>query len=499
MSGYINKKTEARGDYSAATGDRPPPHDYELEKAVLGAILFEPESIEYVMDHLGSAAGYYEFKPKGESPAPPVFHRPAHQRIYASMCELVASDTKIDLITLANALKAKNQLEDIGGVSYLTELAGSVATAANIETWSGMLRDLAVLRNLIHTCETLKEKCHSTDQSVEALLDEAEKDILGIGSMNKKISTQPLREVIKNDDDGGAIDYLAKLVNNDESVTGISTGYADLDKLITGLKPGEMFVLAARPSIGKTSFALNLMTNIALRASSGHDPEKKQNPCSVGFFSLEMTARQLAVRLICTQAGFSERDILEGKVTSMPRITSAASELSKAPIYLDPTPALKVRELRSKARKMKSQYDIDVIFIDYLQLMKAEIRSDNRQEEVSAISSGIKSLAKELNIPIVVLAQLNREVEKTHGEPRLSHLRESGAIEQDADIVAFLHRDKDQQKELEGSGDPMQGLESKLIVEKNRNGSIGYVDLLFFPKLTKFVSKSRMDDSDIPR
>jgi replicative DNA helicase len=495
MNNNVNKAAGGEATAKRVVGDRPPPHDYELERSILGAILYEPESLEYALDVLGSASGYFDFHPRGKTPPPPVFHKPAHQRIYSVLCELIETDKKIDLITVRNALMAKDQLEEVGGAEYLAELADSVATAVNIETWCKMLRDLSILRNLIHTCETVKEKCHTPTQSVEELLDEVERDILEIGNLDRKASTQHLSQVIKNNDDGGAIDYLMKLIAKDESVTGISTGYAELDKLITGLKPGEMFVLAARPSIGKTSFALNLMTNIALRASSNTDGSKKQ--CSVGFFSLEMTAKQLAVRLICSESGFSERDILEGKVTSADKITSSAARLGRAPIYIDPTPALKIRELRSKARKLKSQHDIDIIFIDYLQLMKAEIRSDNRQEEVSAISSGIKSLAKELEIPIVVLAQLNREVEKTHGEPRLSHLRESGAIEQDADIVAFLHRDKDKQKEQES--DVAEGLESKLIIEKNRNGSIGYVDLLFFPKLTKFTSKSRIDDADVPR
>ncbi|NOY75157.1 MAG: replicative DNA helicase [Kiritimatiellaeota bacterium] len=493
-----NRNTNKQAGVPRMGDDRPPPHDYDLERSILGAILYEPESLEYALDILGSAAGYFERQPRDQQPPPPIFHRPAHQRIYSALCDLIAKDTNIDLVTLKNALQAKEQLEDVGGMEYLAELADSVATAANIEAWCVMLRDLSILRNLIHTCESVKEKCHSNNQSVEELLDEVERDILGIGSLNKKPSTQPLSQVIKNEEDGGAIQYLMRLINKDETVTGISTGFGELDKLITGLKPGEMFVLAARPSIGKTSFALNLMTNIALRAAS--NPEKQQKRCAVGFFSLEMTARQLAVRLICTESGFSEREMLDGKVTSVTRLTGAASKLAQAPIFIDPTPSLKVRELRSKARKMKSQHDIDIIFIDYLQLMKAETRSDNRQEEVSAISSGIKSLAKELNIPIVVLAQLNREVEKTHGEPRLSHLRESGAIEQDADVVAFLHRDKEKQKEMENSEQAtMEGLEAKLIIEKNRNGSIGYIDLLFFPRLTKFTSKSRIDDADVPR
>ena len=498
MNNFTNSNAPQQAANPQVREDRPPPHDYKLEQTILGAILYEPDSLEYALDTLGSASGYFDFHPKGKAPAPPVFHRPAHQRIYSCLCELAEADTKIDLITVTNALNAKEQLNDIGGVDYLAELADSVATAANIETWCAMLRDMSILRNLIHTCETIKEKCHTPAQSVGDLLDEVEKEILAVGSMNQKSAIQPLVDIMRDPEDGALV-YLKKLIQKDETVAGIPTGYRDLDKLVTGLKAGEMFVLAARPSIGKTSFALNLMTNIAMRASAGDTPNSASR-CSVGFFSLEMTAKQLAVRLICTESGFSERDIYAGDVTSPTKITAAAANLAKAEMYIDPTPALKIRELRSKARKMKSQYNIDVIFIDYLQLMKAETRSDNRQEEVSAISSGIKSLAKELNIPIVVLAQLNREIEKTHGEPKLSHLRESGAIEQDADIVAFLHRDREKQKEEEASEEAnIRGLDAKLIIEKNRNGRTGYVDLLFFPRLTKFTSKSYIDDADVPR
>ncbi|MCK5845588.1 MAG: hypothetical protein KAG97_12815, partial [Victivallales bacterium] len=325
MNGNSNQNQGRQPHVQRVEGDRPPPHDYNLESSILGAILFEPESLEYALDILGSAAGYFDFHPGGKTPAYPVFHRPAHQRIYSVFCELTAEDVKIDLLTVAKALEAKGQLDEIGGPEYLAELADSVATAVNIETWCKMLRDLSILRSLIHTCESVKEKCHSTTQSVEELLDEVEKEILEVGELDRKQSTQPLSYVIKNDNDGGAFEYLMRLVNKDESVTGIATGFTELDKLITGLKPGEMFVLAVRPSIGKTSFALNLMINIALRDSAGSHTDKPLKQCSVGFFSLEMTAKQLAVRLICSESGFSERDILAGEVTSVAKITAAAT------------------------------------------------------------------------------------------------------------------------------------------------------------------------------
>ena len=471
--------------------DRPLPHDPEAEAAVLGAIIVEPKPLmEYATEILGSAKFFFDGEKKREKKAlVAVFYNPRHQRIYSTLCQLHDDQVDIDLITLCNALSKKQVLEFVGGEAYLAELMNSVATTAHFETWCRMVRDFSILRTLIATCENVKDKCFENDSGVGELLDQLEKEVLEAGQMEQRSETLSLKEVISNEEDG-AFKYLVNMMDKDETIAGVPTAFPGLDNLITGLKPGEMFVLAARPSIGKTSLALNMMCNIALH---------ERHPRPVGFFSLEMTARQLAVRLLCTESGFSERDFYDGNVTNITKITSAASKLGKSQIYIDPTPALRIRELRSKARRMQSMNGVEVIFIDYLQLMKAEIRSDNRQEEVATISSGIKALAKELNIPIVVLAQLNREIEKSAtGLPKLSHLRESGAIEQDADIVAFLHRERDTQKEASPEF-LTKGIESKLIVEKNRNGRTGEVDLLFFPKLMLFRCSSRIHDEDVPR
>jgi replicative DNA helicase len=471
--------------------DRPLPHDQEAEAAVLGAAILEPKPLmEYATEIMGSAAYFFDSEKKRNKKQPvATFYNPRHQRIYSTLCQLHDEQVDIDLITLCNALSKKQVLEFVGGEAYLAELMNGVATTANFETWCRMVRDFAILRTLIGTCENIKDKCFDGEYAVTELLDQVEKEVLEAGQMEQRTDTLHIKDIITAKEDG-AFNYLVNMMNKTDDIAGLSTGLPGLDKLITGLKPGEMFVLAARPSIGKTSLALNMMSNIALN-------QTRTTP--VGFFSLEMTARQLAVRLLCTESGFSEKDFYDGNVTNMTKITSAASLLGNSQIFIDPTPALRIRELRSKARRMQSMNDIKVIFIDYLQLMKAEIRSDNRQEEVSTISSGIKALAKELNIPIVVLAQLNREVEKSAtGTPKLSHLRESGAIEQDADIVAFLHRERDAQKESSPEF-LAKGLEAKLIVEKNRNGQTGEVPLLFFPKLMLFKCSTRMSDEDIPR
>lgn len=470
--------------------DRPLPHDPDAEAAVLGAILTEPRPcLDDAIELLGSASNFYDpkkdFQKQGHRLA--VFYNPRHQRIYSCACEMHDADIAIDLISLSHALNQKKILEDIGGEVYLLELMNCIATVANLETWCVMVRDFAILRNLIVTCESIKDQCYEPDSGVSSILDEVEKKILDVGALEERADTYELKTLIDFKNENGAFKYLINLSKQDESTAGIPTLFPELDKLITGLKPGEMFVLAARPSIGKTSLALNMITNVAVN---------KDRP--VGFFSLEMTAEQIARRLLCTESGYSEKDFYDGNVTNINKVTAAADRLCKAHIFIDPTPALRIRELRSKARRMKSLHNVQAIFIDYLQLMKAEIRSDSRQEEVSAISSGIKALAKELHIPIVVLAQLNREVEKTQGKPKLSHLRESGAIEQDADIVAFLHRERDTQKDssLEAQS---RGIEAELIIEKNRNGQTGVVQMLFFPNITLFRCRSRIPDEDVPR
>ncbi len=493
MADTNDKNTQNNNFASRSTTlDKPLPHDIEAEAAVLGAIINDPDScIDVALDILAPALLPSDNSSRAKTPSRrPVFHLPKHQRIYSCMCELHSQDTPIDLLTLSRALKSKKILDEVGGETYLMELMRSVPTTANIDKWCVIVRDNAILRNLIISCEEIKEQCVDATTPVADLLGEAEKKILDIGEMEQRVEMRSIGELISPNNENGAMQRLIKLAQKDDSVMGIRTHFPNLDKLITGLMPGDMFVIAARPSIGKTSFALNMMVNIAMHGS---------DPKGVGFFSLEMQAEKITTRILCTESGFSERDFIDGMVTNMSKITSAAARLSHANIIIDDTEALKIHELRSKARKMKHVYNVDVIFIDYLQLMRAETRrNDNRQEEVSMISSGIKALAKELSVPIVVLAQLNREVEKTaSGIPRLSHLRESGAIEQDADMVAFLHRDRDKQKEI-SSDIQEKGLDAQLIVEKNRNGATGIVDLLFFPKTTFFKCKSRIPDDAVP-
>jgi replicative DNA helicase len=333
---------------------------------------------------------------------------------------------------------------------------------------------------MISVCSTTVEKCYDADlDNISDILSEVENEIFAVRDVNKPTGSTAISDHIID-----AVQYLEKLHEKNLDATGVSTGLPSLDNLIVGLKKQEMIVLAARPSIGKTSLALNMATHISVNKN-----------LKVGFFSLEMSSEQLTRRMLCSLARVSERDFYDKRFDEAEfgrkwsKITSAATELKKTHFYVDPSPGLSINELRAKALRMQLKHGLDIIFIDYLQLMKADIgRNDNRQVEVAKISVGVKGLAKELDIPVVVLAQLNRQAEQQE-RPKLSQLRESGAIEQDADIVMFLHRDRDAQKDSS-----QDCIDAEIIVEKNRNGQTGIADLVFFPKIMKFESKSRYGD-----
>ncbi len=457
--------------------DRPKPHDINSEKAVIGAILVDsPYAIDTAIEKLGTGR---------------VFYSDAHQKIYDIAIGLHSESVDVDHISIAKALSDKGILEQVGGDSYLAEMQDMVPTTANLESWCKIVHDSAVLRRIIDACSEASEKCFDTERKVSEILEEVEKSILEARSLGEKQKVLVIKEHLQP-----AVKYLQSLSNKDENVTGISTGFVDIDDKITGMKAGEMFVIAARPAVGKTSLAISILRNVALNP---------QNPKSVLFFTMEMTADQITRRILCAEAGVSEKNFRDKNQSrgEWNMLTAAATRLGTAKIYIDPTPAMKVMEMRAKARRFKSQKKIDLIVIDYLQLMRADTdkKNDNRQQEVSMISSGIKSLAKELDIPVLVLAQLNRATEtQKDGIPKLSNLRESGSIEQDADIVGFIHRDTEKQKDA-SQEEKVKGLEAVFIIEKNRNGEPGKINLCFFPLLASFGSsaKSRYGDEDVPQ
>ncbi len=451
--------------------DQPPPHDLNTEKAVLGAMLLEEEARNIAIEKL----------PYSEKSNLNYFFYPSHQRIFRAFHKLYHEKGNFfDVISASSILKQEGVLENIGGDEYLIELQNSIATTANIENWCETLKNLAALRRMIGVCASTITKCYDASaDGVSDLMGEIESSIFEVRNENIASSASKISDHLI-----GAVKYLENLSSKKIEATGISTGFYTLDDIIIGFRKQEMIVIAARPSIGKTSLALNIATHVALK--------KKKN---VAFFSLEMSAEQLTRRMLCSIAEISEKDFYdkrfdESEFTSKwSRITRAASELGNASFYIDPTPGLDINELKARALRLKANYKIDVIVIDYLQLMQATVsKSDNRQVEVSKISVGIKSLAKELDVPVIVLAQLNRQAE-TQDRPRLSHLRESGAIEQDADIVMFLHRDRDPQKD-----NTVECVEAELIVEKNRNGQTGIAKLQFFPKIMTFRSLSRYNE-----
>lgn len=453
--------------------DRPQPHSPDTERAVLGAMLREPQ-------FCGNSA--IEFLSGGEA-----FYSHAHREIFNAILGIQAENGKVDILTVAHALSKKGVLEEAGGDVFLAELYSSIATTAGFEGWCEILKEYQILRGMINVCSDSLRKCYSKDINIKELIDEIESGIYKVRNSNVKSDIISLRESI-----GEVFDNIQKILRKEVEV-GLDTGYPDLNKLIVGLKPGEMFVLAARPSIGKTTYALNLLRNVALKGS-GNRP--------VLFFSLEMTSEQIARKLLCMEAEVSESSFYDGSFRSgdLPKLTGAISLYRNANIFIDPTAGLTVPEMRAKARRLKMQHNIELVCIDYLQLMKAGTTVESRQQEVSEISSGVKKLAKDLNIPVVVLAQLNREVEKSSGpagRPKLSNLRESGAIEQDADIVAFLHRDRDQTKDL-SRAEMIAGVETELIIEKNRNGQTGVVRMTFHPHVGQFRSCSRYSDEDNP-
>ena len=456
-------------------GDRPMPQSMEAEKAVLSCLLMDPAStMDLVFAKITSEASFYHS---------------AHQRIYACLKEMRGEMVPniIDLITVTDRLEQKRLLEQVGGEEYLSHLINIVPTTANIEKYIESVLDAYVLRTMIVTCSDIVNRCLDATDNVEELVDLIERKVLEVIELRTDVHAKRVRDLMK-----GAINYLEDLSKKKPGAVGLSTGF-DIDRKITGLKPGELIVLAARPSIGKTALSLDIARNVAIGGGIG-----------VGIFSLEMGSYQVVLRLLCGEARINLKDVRDGKLTQSQwanDIMSAADKLSAASIYIDDTAQISAVELRQKARRMRQDHDIGLVIIDYLQLMRpvGVNKSASREQEVAKLSADIKSLAKELNLPILLLCQLNRQAEQGN-QPKLSHLRESGAIEQDADIVMLLHRerelDRDQNQPPEQENG--EGIESKLIIAKNRNGETGIVNLSFKPEWTRFFDCTYVSDADIP-
>ncbi|MGD0813197.1 MAG: replicative DNA helicase [Verrucomicrobiota bacterium] len=469
------KKSRRKTSATAGTPkiDRLPPHSIEAEQGVLGCVLLSPH------DCMGECI---EKLKSGHE----IFYDLRHQTLFQTLAEMYDRKEAIDLITLQQRLKNSQQLENVGGLAYLSSLPDAVPSAANLEYYLDIVLEKYLLRKMIQTCTGIVGRVFDYEGQVEALLDEVERDILRISEERVAGVSLGIKELVNK-----AISKIEEYHQNHGMLTGIATGFADLDKMTTGLHEGEMIVIAARPSVGKTSLAMNIAEHVSLELK-----------VPVGVFSLEMTADQLVLRMLCSRSRVNLRNIREGFLAErdFPKLTGAAGRLAGAPLFIDDSSALSILQLRAKARRMWQQYGIKLFVIDYLQLLNSTSRRvENRQQEIAEISGGIKSLAKELSVPIIVLSQLNRELEKRGpGErPRLSDLRESGAIEQDADLVGLLYREtKNKDGDDETNEEEQEAIPVKLCIAKQRNGPTGDVDLTFLKNYTRFESAAKISAED---
>ncbi|MFI5366454.1 MAG: replicative DNA helicase [Candidatus Binatia bacterium] len=438
-----------------------PPQSIEAEESVLGGVLLDNSAFDRAIELL----------------TPDDFYREAHRKIMRAMLDLNQRAEPVDLITLTEALKARGELADVGGATFLAELADKVPTAANVAYYSRIVHQKSVLRSLIQTATEIATLGYESGADVDQFLDDAEHKIFAISERKTRPTFFRIREIMVD-----SMKAIEEMYERKELVTGIPTGFVDLDRMTAGLQPSDLIIIAGRPSMGKTAFALNLAQYASLSSKIG-----------VAVFSLEMSKEQLALRLLCGEARVDMSKVRSGFAADrdFPKLVTAAGRLSDAPIYIDDTPALSVLELRAKARRLKREREakLGLIVVDYLQLMRGHTGADNREQEISGISRSLKALAKELGVPVVALSQLNRQVEtRAEKRPIMADLRESGAIEQDADVIAFLYRPIVYDKNAEERA-------AEVIIAKQRNGPIGTVNLTFMPEYTRFENRTEEEVS----
>ena len=438
-----------------------PPQNLEAEASILGGVLLDNEAINTVVELVN----------------PEDLYRESHRKIYRAMVELWERNEPVDLITLSDHLKARGDLEDVGGSAYLAELASQVPTAANIGHYARIVREKAILRHLIRTSTDIASRGLEERGDVDTFLDDAERAIFDISEKRIGASFVRVGDVMSD-----TIKKVDELFRRKEMVTGVPTGYRELDRLTAGFQPSDLLIVAGRPGMGKTAFALNIAANAAMQG------------IGVAIFSLEMAMEQLVLRMLCAEARVDNARLRTGylEANEFPEIVKAAGRLGDAPVYIDDTPALTVLEVRAKTRRLLRDRSrkIGLVVIDYLQLMRGHRDSPNREQEISEISRSLKALAKELNVPVVALSQLNRRVEERGDKrPVMADLRESGAIEQDADVIMFVYREDAYQKERE----KFTGL-AEILIEKQRNGPVGKVTLTFLNEYTRFENYTGRDD-----
>ncbi|KPK97146.1 MAG: replicative DNA helicase [Omnitrophica WOR_2 bacterium SM23_72] len=438
--------------------DKVPPQNLEAEMAVLGSMLLDADAISISCESLDKNS----------------FYKENHAKIFEAILDLYNANKAVDLITLTNELKKAGLLEEIGGVSFLTALANAVPTAANIDHYVHIVKEKSILRTLINNATHIVSMCYESEGNIDEVVDNAERFIFEVSDRKAHGTYLHLKEIVKE-----SIERIDRLYQKKAHVTGIPTGFIDFDTKTSGLQQSDLIVIAGRPSMGKSALAIGI-------AEYAGVVEK----IPLAIFSVEMSKEQLVQRMLCSHAKVDAHKVRTGYLATSdwPRLTAAAGKLSEASIFIDDSPAISVMELRAKARRLKAHHDIQLIILDYLQLMRGSLGSENRQQEISEISRSLKALARELSVPVVAISQLSRAVESRQDHrPQLSDLRESGAIEQDADVVVLILRE-----EYYNPTPDNQGV-AELIIAKQRNGPVGSLKLAFIKEYTRFENIARIE------
>ncbi len=427
------------------------PNSAEAERTVLGAVLVDNQA----------------FNSAAEVLTRDDFYREAHRRIFEAMAQLAEKSAPIDTVTLADELQRAQSLEAVGGAAYLASLVDGLPRITNVEQWSRIIKEKSVLRNLIHAGSRIVQSCYEGEEEAAAILDRAEQSIFQIAERRMRQGFQPIREIVKE-----SFRTIDQLSQSKELVTGLPTGFVDLDEKTSGLQKGDLIIVAARPAMGKTSLCLNVAQHIAHKTGE-----------TVGIFSLEMSTKQLVLRLLCSDARVDSHKLRTGNLQEKDwaRLAKAYAELSNARVFIDDSATITPLEMRAKCRRLKAEHGLGLVIVDYLQLVSGAARAENRQQEISSISRSLKGMAKELDVPLVALSQLSRAPEaRTDRRPQLADLRESGAIEQDADVVMFIFREEEYRPSEENRGI------AEIIIGKQRNGPTGTLRLAFIKEFTRF-------------
>jgi len=447
-----------------STINKLPPQNIEAEQSVLGAVLIDNGALTTTLELLSAED----------------FYRDSHRKIYSAMMELFDRSEVIDIITLTDLLRRKNELDSIGGVSYLTSLVSMIPTSANVRYHSRIVREKSMIRGLLRSVTDIARNVYDGESDAEELLDYAEKSIFDLSDRRINVSFVTLKEVIKD-----SFQMIEQLYDKKETVTGVPSGFKELDELTTGFQKSDLIIIGGRPSMGKTAFSLNIAQHVGIQMKE-----------PVAVFSLEMAKEQLAFRMLCSEAMVDSSSIRRGFIRKddWHKLTSAAGKLADAPIFIDDSSGMNVLEMRAKARRLKAEHGLSLVIVDYLQLMRGRGNAERREQEISEISRSLKALAKELRVPVVALSQLNRAVETRTGikKPTLADLRESGAIEQDADVIIFIYRD-----EVYNKDNPDNKNVAEIIVAKQRNGPTDTVKLTFLSNCTKFTDYADREFCDI--